>query len=232
MIATTKMPVVRASLADLVYDRLLDDILSGALPSGATLKIADLAKILDVSPSPAREAVLRLAAEGLVTSPTNRSATIVSFTERDVADIFQVREFLESGAAGLAAGLVDDRAVAEIRQAVEDCAALYGDPTQKKATLDLDNKFHILIAQASRNQALVGEIVRVNRRVRVMQWLRLDATSLKQAYEEHLAVVDALQRRDREAAAAAMTAHIRAAGKLVIEGMRASTRGEPSGGNP
>jgi len=226
--ATPKMPVLRASLADLVYDRLLDDILSGALPSGAILKIADLAKTLAVSPSPAREAVLRLAAEGLVTSPTNRSATIISFTEHDVADIFQVREFLESGATRQAARSVDDSGVAEIRQAAEDCAALYGDPTQKKATLDLDNKFHILVAQASRNQALVGEIVRVNRRVRIMQWLRLDAASLKQAYDEHLAVVSALERRDPEAAAAAMAAHIRAAGKLVIEGMRA---GESPAGN-
>jgi DNA-binding GntR family transcriptional regulator len=208
-------------LADLVYDRLLEDILSGALPSGATLKIADLAKTLEVSPSPAREAVLRLAAEGLVTNPTNRSAMIVSFTERDVVEIFQVRELLESGASRLAAQVIDGRTVGEIRQAAEECAALYGDATQKKATLDLDNKFHVLIAQASRNQALVGEIVRVSRRVRVMQWLRLDAASLKQAYAEHLAVVAALERRDPAAAAAAMTAHIRAASKLVIEGMRA-----------
>src|SRR6516225_4758315 len=122
-----KMPVVRASLADLVYDRILDDILSGALPSGVTLNIADVAKALEVSPSPAREAVLRLSAEGLVTNPTNRRATIISFTEREVAELFQVREFLETGAARLAAPLMDGRTLAEIRQAVEDCAALYGD---------------------------------------------------------------------------------------------------------
>jgi DNA-binding GntR family transcriptional regulator len=217
-----KMPVVRASLADLVYDRILDDILSGALPSGVTLNIADVAKALEVSPSPAREAVLRLSAEGLVTNPTNRRATIISFTEREVAELFQVREFLETGAARLAAPLMDGRTLTGIRQAVEDCAALYGDSTQKKATLDLDNKFHLLVAEASHNLTLVGEIVRVSRRVRVMQWLRLDAATLKTAYAEHLAVVVALERRDGEAAAAAMAAHIRAAGKLLIEGVRAT----------
>jgi DNA-binding GntR family transcriptional regulator len=224
MIATSisKLPVVRSSLADLVYDRILDDILSGALPSGATLNIADLAKALEVSPSPAREAVLRLSAEGLVTNPTNRRATIISFTEREVAELFQVREFLESGAARLAAPLMDKQTLADIRQAVEDCAALYEDLTQKKTTLDLDNKFHLLVAEASGNQTLVGEIVRVSRRVRVMQWLRLDAATLRTAYDEHLAVVAALECCDGEAAAAAMAAHIRAAGKHVIEGVRAT----------
>lgn len=204
-------PVVRASLADLVYERLLDGILSGDLSCGTHLNVADIGRELQVSPSPVREALLRLASEGLVANNTNRRATVISFSERDVAEIFQVRTLLESGAARLAAERVTNAEVQAMREAADRCAALAADPTRKKEMLDLDNHFHLLVAETSGNRALVEEIVRVSRRVRIMQWLRLNHASMRTGHAEHLAVVDALQRRDAAGAADAMAHHICAA---------------------
>ena len=218
-VLTAKKPLVRSSLADRVYGRLLEDILSGTLASGTMLSVADISRDLEVSPSPVREAILRLAAEGLVINPTNRRATVIGFSGRDVAEIFQVRELLECGAARLAAERLDAAGLAEFKRAVEQCAALFGDPAQKKAMLDLDNRFHLLVAEASGNRALAEEIVRVSRRVRIMQWLRLDPARMNQGYADHMAVIAAFERRDPEAAADAMAAHIRAAGEFVREGL-------------
>lgn len=204
-------PVVRASLAELVYDRLLDGILSGTLSCGTHLNVADIGRELQVSPSPVREALLRLATEGLVANNTNRRATVIGFSEAEVADIFQVRELLEAGAARLAAARVTDAAVAGMREAADRCAALADDPARKKEMLDLDNRFHLLVAEAAGNGALVEEIVRISRRIRVMQWLRLQPAAMRTGHAEHLAVVAALERRDADGAAAAMTRHIRAA---------------------
>src|SRR5438105_4369051 len=89
-------PLVRASLAELVYHRLLEGILSGSLQCGRRLNVADIARDLQVSPSPVREALMRLATEGLVANHTNRRATVIRFEERDVVEIFQLRELLES----------------------------------------------------------------------------------------------------------------------------------------
>src|SRR5688500_6247151 len=127
-ISPTKI-VVRTSLADLVHEQLLKGILAGAMGSGTHLNVADIAKELGVSPSPVRDALLRLAGEGLVTNNTNRRATVVRFTPADVEEIFQVREILEGAAAELAAPHVDKGGLAELRQAAEDCvAALSDDP--------------------------------------------------------------------------------------------------------
>lgn len=222
VLTTREQPLTRQSLADRVYDRLLEKIVSGALASGTTLNIADIAQDLQVSPSPVREAVLRLTAEGLVTNPTNRRAAVTSFTRQDVIEMFQVRSLLECGAVRLAALSIEKHELQELRQAVEQCAVLYGDPAQKMAMFALDNRFHLLVAEYSRNRALYEEIVRVSRRVRVMQWLRLDPMTMNRGYPEHLAVIAGLERHDADAAASAMADHIRVAGELVVAALDAT----------
>jgi DNA-binding GntR family transcriptional regulator len=212
-------PLVRTSLAELVYDRLLDRMLSGSLPCGTHLNVADIARDLQVSPSPVREALLRLATEGLVANNTNRRATVISFPPAEVEALFQVRELLESGAARLAASRVTDAELGEMQEVMERCAAKATEPARKKEMLDLDNRFHLLIADASGNGMLRDEIVRYSRRVRVIQWLRLDFAATSVAYPEHRAIFEALTRRDPDAAHTAMATHVRAALQHVLRGI-------------
>src|SRR5262245_16777759 len=118
------LPVARPTLADLVYQQLLDGILSGKLASGAHLNVADIAKEMKVSPSPVRDALMKLASQGLVTNNTNRRATVVRFIRSDVEELFEVREILECAAVERAAERIDADQLKEVRQAVEECAKL------------------------------------------------------------------------------------------------------------
>src|SRR5678809_1076659 len=113
--------IARTSLSDHVYLRLVEAIHSGALETGAALHVADLATQFSVSPSPVRDAISRLTAEGLVTNNPNRRTTVVSFTRRDVVETFQLREILECGAARLAAKYVTPAQLVELRKLAEDC---------------------------------------------------------------------------------------------------------------
>ncbi|MGE3804935.1 MAG: GntR family transcriptional regulator, partial [Gemmataceae bacterium] len=202
---------------------ILKGILSGATGSGTHLNVADIAKELGVSPSPVRDALLRLAAEGLVTNNDNRRATVVRFTPKDVEDIFQVREILEGAAAELAAPRIDQAGLEELKQAAEECAAALSDhPEGRLNFLELDNRFHLLIADTGGNSVLREEIVRTSRRVRVMQWLRLSKQRMTTAYPEHLEVLAALEKGDAAAARAAMVNHIRHSLKYVLEGVLAA----------
>lgn len=213
-------PVLRTSLAEIVYERLLEGILSGALGSGAHLHVADIARELEVSPSPVRDALLRLAAEGLVTNNSNRRATVMGFTPADVEQIFQVRSILECAAVELAAPRFEEGGLKDLRSAAEECVAELSDqPEGKRHFLELDNRFHLLIAEASGNQVLKEEIVRCSRRVRIMQWLRMAHERMKTAYPEHLEVLAALEKRDAAAARDAMATHIRHSMEFVIEGL-------------
>lgn len=223
MVTRQLSPVMRPSLADLVYQQLVDGILSGKLASGAHLNVADIAKEMQVSPSPVRDALMRLATQGLISNNTNRRATVTRFERAELEELFEVREILECAAAEKAASRIEAAAVKEIRQAVEECAAFADQPAQKKAMLDLDNHFHLLVAGASGNQALREEILRCNRRIRVVQWLRLDHRRMGGAYEEHLAVVQALERHDGPAARLAMSTHIRSSLRNVLSGLAAGS---------
>lgn len=209
--------IARTSLSDHVYARLVEAIHSGSLASGAPLHVADLAAQFNVSPSPVRDAISRLVSEGLVTSNPNRRTTVVHFSRQDVVETFQIREILECAAAGLAALNIQPSQMADLRRVAEQCDALAGSPSQKKAKLELDNQFHLLVAEASGNGLLRQEIARCNRRVRAIQWLKLDPPTLKQAHPEHLRIIGAIERRDAAEARAAMKAHLEVALELVLK---------------
>ena len=214
---STLTGIARTSLADHVYQRLVDAIHSGTLTGGAALHVADLASQFNVSPSPVRDAISRLAAEGLAVNNPNRRTTVVAFTKKDIVETFQLRGILECGAVYLAAQRVRPAQLAELRRLADECDSVAAEPTQKKAKLDLDNRFHLLLAEAGGNALLHQEIARCNRRVRAIQWLKLDPPTLKQAHPEHLKILDALERHDPQAAQAAMNAHLDVALKLILK---------------
>jgi DNA-binding GntR family transcriptional regulator len=213
--------LVRPSLSDQVYRRLVGTILAGKLPSGAALHVADIAADFKVSPSPVRDAIARLVSEGLATTNPNRRTTVTSFSEREVREILEVRELLECGAARRAAERIDGAGIARLRDTAARCAALYGDESRKKEMLDLDNEFHLQVAEASGNSSLLAEIVRCKRRVILMQWMMMTPGVMGKAYAGHLEVIGALERRDPEAAEARMRDHIREALDFLLQGLRA-----------
>jgi len=214
---TTMTGIARTSLADHVYQRLVDAIHSGTLAGGAPLHVADLATQFNVSPSPVRYAISRLAGEGLAVNNSNRRTTVVTFSKKDIIETFQLRGILECGAVFLAAQRATPAQLAELHRVAEQCDAIAADPAQKKAKLDLDNRFHLLLADAGGNALLHQEIARCNRRVRAIQWLKLDPPTLKQAHPEHLKILAAVEKHDPQAAQAAMNAHLDVALKLILK---------------
>lgn len=83
------------SLTDFVYRDLKKAILQGELEPGHRLLILDIAQKLQISQAPVREALVRLNHEGLVTSSRNKGSFVARITEKDIQDIYQVRELLE-----------------------------------------------------------------------------------------------------------------------------------------
>ena len=214
---STMTGIARTSLADHVYQRLVDAIHSGTLACGSPLHVADLATQYNVSPSPVRDAISRLSGEGLVVNNSNRRTTVVTFSRKDIVETFQLRGILEGGAVYLAAQRVTPAQLAELHRLADQCDSLAADPAQKKAKLDLDNQFHLLLAEAGGNALLHQEIARCNRRVRAIQWLKLDPPTLKQAHPEHLKILAAVEKKDPQAAQAAMNTHLDVALRLILK---------------
>ena len=145
-------PPAHKTLRDWVFDCLRSSIVSGDLAPGQRIVEADLAKQLDVSKSPVREAILQLKQDGLVVdAPKGRGVVVAPLHATDVGEIYAVRHALEALAARSAAGAPEAgdalrNSVARMRAAVErgDAAAQFQE----------DLQFHSVLCAASGNRRL------------------------------------------------------------------------------
>src|ERR1700746_3157817 len=103
-------------IVDAVQDALRDAIFGGTLRAGEALSVPELARRLNVSRSPGREAVLGLVAQGLAGGHPLPRVVVATIPADDLVAIHEVREFLEAGAAQLAARRINQAAVDRLRR--------------------------------------------------------------------------------------------------------------------
>ncbi len=198
----------RNTLADTVYETLLESILSGQLMPGTVVSEVALAKKLEVSRTPVHDALRQLAKDGLVEQQPGKRAVIATFSRNDVFDIFEMRKILEAEAARRAASGLDKQSLARLRNVADELASNREDPDWVARWTDFDEDFHDTIAKASGSPRLAQDINRYRLLHRGFNKLTTTVEVLQQALDEHIRILDALERRDPEAAAAAMIDHV------------------------
>ncbi len=198
-----------AGLADQAYEYLRDAILNGQLAPLTPLSAPEVARRLGISRSPAREAIARLAAEGLARLEPRRGAVVAQITLDDLEEIYEVREVLEGLACRLAALALDDTAMKEIDEVVAEhrAAVTVGDVARHMAA---DQRFHKLVRSIAGNRRLTESLDRLQGEIRVaMNTTHRVAGGMHQALAEHEEIAEALRRRDPVAAEEAGRRHIR-----------------------
>lgn len=139
------------SVVDDVHQALLERIVSGELAPGARLRQEALADELGVSRTPLREALVRLASEGLVEFTPNRGATVARRDFGDMQQAWRARLVIEPGAARLAAERRDSEAIERMRESVRRQRLDAGDVAGSFA---LNRDFHLALVRASGNAHL------------------------------------------------------------------------------
>jgi DNA-binding GntR family transcriptional regulator len=147
-----------ASVVDQVYWAIRDRIIQGSLERGARIHQEDLAEELGVSRTPVREALRRLAAEGLVEMRTNRGARVADVCQSDMQSAYEARLVIEPGAARLAAGAGLPAPIARMRAALS--AQRRAIPNVRRS-FDANREFHIALVQGSGNPFLVQFVQRL-----------------------------------------------------------------------
>ena len=222
-----KLPQVsRQTLADQVYDRVVEAVVVGDIPAGAAISENEIAVRFGVSRGPAREAIFRLEAKGLITRAAHYGARVVDLTLDDLQALFEIREALEGMSTRLAAERITDAELAELESKLgSDASRPEVAAGQFYYQAGGDQDFHMSIAAASHNprlhRTLAGDLYDVMRVYRFRSSARpgraLDALN------EHKAIVAALRARNSDAAEAAMRTHIRASWANI----RATFKGMP-----
>lgn len=192
-----------------VYETLRDQIIALTLAPDTTLSRADLAEAFNVSQSPVREAILRLEQDGLVQSfPQSRTVVTRIDTARILEEHF-LRTALESHAARTLAEAPDPQVITKIAGLIRLQEALAGDLDQIEMFSQLDAAFHealfVGLGQVGLQHLMAARCGNLAR-LRALDLPRPE--KMASVVDGHRAVLEAIEKADPDAAAAAMRRHL------------------------
>ncbi|SNS81314.1 transcriptional regulator, GntR family [Geodermatophilus pulveris] len=203
-----------ASLADRVHRRLREEIELGELAPGTPLSELSLVARTGASRTPVREALRRLAAEGLVDLVPRQGARVSRVSARSVRDLFEFRALLEPPAVrqATAAAAADPQlhgVFAGMREGFARIQRQPPSPARSRAFYELADRFDWAVVGATRNEHLRRTIAELRpHTARLRNLSHLDPRRVEVSVGEHLAVCDALLAGDADAAAAATAGHL------------------------
>jgi DNA-binding GntR family transcriptional regulator len=192
------------------YQAIKQAIIAGQLEAAKIYSITKLAETFEVGRTPAREALVILASEGLI-DPIPRSGYLVkSLSIHDMLEIFHLRTVLEVEGVGLAAGRITDNDIYLLeennRQEQETALSPHSDVSAQsyRKGYDLNLEFHLTIARASGNNRLVDLLENLlNELERVLAHDPYIAEPL-----QHAEILEGLKRRDKLGSQEAMIKHL------------------------
>lgn len=212
--------IERRGLRDHVHERILELLLSGGLEPGTRLGIDTIARELDVSPTPVREAMVQLERTGLVTREALKGYRVAPpLGAEQLAELFDARLMLETTATRMASPatdeLLEDLRAAQRRHARAGAAVAAAlaegrvDPALTAEYFAADTEFHDVVLHHSRNRYLRQMSETLGAQVHRMRQTALQGvTDVEEAVAEHAALVEAFASGDADTPVAAMHRHL------------------------
>jgi DNA-binding GntR family transcriptional regulator len=195
---------MRAS--DRAYRILREEIVGWDLTPGTVLAEVEQSTRLGVSRTPLREALSRLASDGLVEPQTGRGLVVTGISLENIVELFEARQSLEQRTAALAAERRDPEVFIGLQAELRESATLLDDP---HGYYDLVARIDAATDEASRSPYLVAALRSLRTHlVRIRRLAQDDRQRLIAAAGEHLLIVDAIVDGDAELAAHATHVHL------------------------
>lgn len=226
------------NLYEEAYDRIRHMLLYGEIAVGSRISSVELSKKLGISRTPIREAIRRLASEGLIKQVSGYGAFMQMPTPDELVELYDMREVLESFAAAEAAVKITDPEIKEL----EGCCDQWRDMVLQLRRLSgqglisrlynrwitIDERFHEVLLAASRNRLLGKAVSDMRLMSRTLDLRRLDSNSLPLitfysaawTYRHHASLVRALKKRNAELARTWMSRQIRTGKHLHLEHLK------------
>jgi DNA-binding GntR family transcriptional regulator len=196
------------SLADRVYNRIFQGIVSGEIPGETRLVAATLAQQLGVSITPVRESLLRLANEGMV-KPIPRVGYIVeTMSEADVIDLFEARIAIERLIAALAVQKITAADILYLENNLKRMNEVLAQG-QTEEMVELDTAFHQFIAKVAGNKTLFSVSQLMTQRTYRFRLACLRTMDVAETTRNgHVEVVKAFKEKDAEKVDKAILSHL------------------------
>lgn len=224
-----KIESARASLTERVCETLRNAIIRGELLPGRLHSVPELARTLQTSRTPVREALLQLADQGMVRFERNRGIRVLQTTLHDLEEMFSLRLLLEVPAAYVAARLAGPQDLSALRGALSAMQRVAASRSSNaKEQLGPDLRFHKAIALASGNKRLarlVETLFHIQMTRGVTTWgINREVADI---YEDHETIYKRIEAHDSMGAALAMREHIEVTSKIILA-QESGVSAEPS----
>lgn len=208
-----KKGLSRYVLTDEIYTLLKEQILNHEMPSGEKINIDQLARDLEVSNIPIREALSRLMAEELVYTVPFKGMYVAQISLQELDEMFEIRKELESLAIRKAVSQIPEEKLAHLEQEMKTWATSHPADDEEKIKLiaDMNQSLHGLILDYCNNQSLANLIhVYIDRiqRYSALFHKGMEQQLLQEEWDEHMLVVQGLVARDAALAEVSLLKHL------------------------
>jgi DNA-binding GntR family transcriptional regulator len=203
---------------DSAFLTLRTEIEEGRIKPGERLRVGELVRRLEMSPTPIREALRLLQAEGVVEHEPHRGTVVAQVSTELVGEVYRMRVALEPVAAELAAERATDAELAEIEAIHERMRRAIERHAGGTDIARLNERWHMAVIRAADSRLLLEFLQRLWSAGSVKSFWQL--RHQQDSIEQHAAVVAALLARDPAAAFAAMQEHIEFGARSRIEHLR------------
>lgn len=196
------------SLTSIVFNKLRENILAGVYKENEELKEMTIAKELNVSRTPVREAIRQLEFEGLVESIPNKATYVRGISLKDIRDIYEMRALLESLCVKMAIENMTDDIMKQLEEIV-DLSMYYKEKEKYENIVGLDNRFHELLYEAANSKMLRHTLSDFHHYVeRIRNKTLADKDRAMMAVNEHKEILEAVKNKETKKAMQLAEKHI------------------------
>ena len=209
-------------LSEVAYEKIKEAIIVNDLAPGQEVSESQLAERFDMGKAPLRRALASLTQEGLVQPQSRRGYIIAPLTMKDINDIWEIRFLLETEAARLAAGNVDEQYLKSLDRVCKK-GYRHSDRVSQRAYLSANREFHLAICRSSGNVRLAKIVEQLIDHMSRMLFLGIVVSRSANEWEHgHSALVNALVKGDGDQAAAIMKEHLQSGREAVLNAVMKS----------
>jgi len=202
----------RPNLSEIAYDEIKEMILSGEVAQGQRILLDEISERLNLSITPIREALNKLAQEDLIQITPRTSHAVISLDAKDATDILELRLLLETFAFQTAGDNLAEFPVQRFREVFQrpELAQNY------KEFVQYDAEFHSTIIAASNNKKL-GKLYAYLQNLVLVELIAAAQIGgrIEAALKEHLEILNAIEAQDLDLALAALRVHLKTVGELL-----------------
>ena len=198
-------------MKEVVHEIIRQAIFDGSYKRGDRLVETTLAKQLNVSRTPIREAFQQLESEGLIVSYPRKGAVVQGVSLEDAMEIYEIREVLDGLAARLACHKMSSLDLIQLRNIVLQSEEAY-EANNLKRYMDFHKAFNLFILKKSQNQRLINQMTNIYEDLTSLRQVSLQEVYRRhEATKEHYEIVELLEKGDSSAVELRVRQHVKMA---------------------